>query len=282
MSDFINQYLNEVKTNSVIIVDLSKCKFKWHEVSNTEPPMNNNDYMALKANIQTVGQNKPVVLFNDLVIDGRHRQKICIELNMPLKIVKLERHYTIPQLREIVRSIHMGRNKTSIQMQIQAYRYKKVVSNVTWEESAGKYGVKVITIKRINTLYNLLYLNGFDGDFERVVETLFSGMNLLPNSFNWINKATSSISSAITQFKEYLSFQELKQKELDEIDSTEKQIIVDVDTGEVIKQDIKKEENPLIKIVKVQEENKKLKTLLSEKDSKIKELEDRLKRFSDV
>ena len=276
MNKFMSDFLNETKTNSVEVVDVSRYKFKWHEVSYTEPNMSENDYQALKANILAVGQNIPIIIFKEKVIDGRHRQKACIELNMSAKIIRLKKNYTTPQLREIVRSIHMGRNKTPIQLQIQAYKYKRTVANVTWEKASEKYGVKTVTIKKINSLFNLLNINGHDVDFERVIETLFMGLNLLPSNFAWINTPTSSIASSIKQFKDYVAIQEMKAKEIKEVDSTEKQVIIDNETGEVLTQDIIKEENPLIEIVA--RKDSEIEKLKSENEA----LKEKLKKYESV
>ena len=41
------------------------------------PPMQHDGFLALKASIQRNGQQEPIVVWNDRIMDGRHRLKAC-------------------------------------------------------------------------------------------------------------------------------------------------------------------------------------------------------------
>ena len=46
------------------------------------PPMQHDGFLALKASIQRNGQQEPIVVWNDRIMDGRHRLKACQELGI--------------------------------------------------------------------------------------------------------------------------------------------------------------------------------------------------------
>jgi len=217
----IESILKEIRENEIKEVDVSKFKFKHSEFSKIEPMMNDSDYATLENDIKMRGRlNLPVVIVNGNILDGRNRQKACISLEIPMKTLYLKGTYTKDVLSEYVRSIHMNRNKKQSQMQIQAYRYKKTTIGVTWDDAAQKYGVKVLAVKRINSLYNELAKHGLEQDFERVEHAMFMGLTLLPSTFEWLSKSTGSAFSAIKQLKEYME-QEEQKVEHNYVDTTE-------------------------------------------------------------
>jgi len=210
----IESILREVRENEIKEVDVSKFKFKHSEFSKIEPMMSDSDYATLENDVKMRGRlNLPVVIISNMILDGRNRQKACISLKIPMKTLYLKGTYTKDVLSEYVRSIQS-------QMQIQAYRYKKTTIGIRWEDAAQKYGVKVLSIKRINSLYNELAKHGLEQDFEKVEHAMFMGLTLLPSTFEWLSKSTGSAFSAIKQLKEYMDFQE-EVVELGYIDTTE-------------------------------------------------------------
>jgi hypothetical protein len=226
----LDSILKEIKENEVTEIDVSKYKFKHSVHSNIEPMMSNSDYEALINDIKLRGcLNQPVIIVNNAILDGRNRQKACIELNIPMKALYLKNAYTREVLNEYVRSIHMHRNKKQSQLLIQAYRFKKTVANVTWAEAAQKYGVTERSVQRINSLYNELAKHGLQDDFEKIENAFFMGLTLLPSSYEWLSKPTGSASSAIKQLREYMDNYE-QAKEEDFVDTTE----IDPVTGETL------------------------------------------------
>lgn len=53
---------------------------KIHPLAELIPPMGDEDYAALRGSIREKGQQLPIILFEDQILDGRHRQKVCDEL----------------------------------------------------------------------------------------------------------------------------------------------------------------------------------------------------------
>jgi cell division protein FtsB len=272
-------------------IDITKVKFQHHEASEVEPLMNESDFNALLEDVRLTGLiHSPVILYHNKIIDGRHRQKIAIKLNLSLPVIKLTGEYSKNGLKEYVRSVHMNRNKSRVQKEIQAFKYKKTVAGVTYESAAIRYGVKERSIKHITTLYNLLEKHGYEKDFEEVVMKLEMGMTLLPKDFEWLSKSTSSFSSSIKQFKEFIERVE-DEKSKDSFDPTEYEKVVNKETGEVIIKEIKKDDNVfqvnsidleaiLQELKELRKEVKQLKEenrLLREENKKLKEENNRLK-----
>jgi len=229
----IDSILNELRENEIIEIDVSRFKLKHSEFSQIEPMMNESDYSMLENDIGLRGcLNLPVIIVNNMILDGRNRQKACIKLEIPMKVLYLKGSYTKDVLFEYVRSIHMNRNKKQSQLQIQAYRYKKTTIGVQWEDAAKKFGVNTLAIKRINSLYNELAKHGLEQDFEKIEHAMFMGLTLLPSTFEWLSKSTGSAFSAIKQLREYMDVESNK-PEHSNIDTTE----FDPVTGEALVKD---------------------------------------------
>jgi N6-adenosine-specific RNA methylase IME4 len=54
------------------------------------PPMAHDEFQALKASIQRNGQTTPILVFNNKVVDGRHRLQACAELGIEPRVQKLD------------------------------------------------------------------------------------------------------------------------------------------------------------------------------------------------
>lgn len=57
-----------------------------HPDANTVRMMDENEYAALRADIQKNGQLVPVTICQGKLLDGRNRQRACIELGIPLRV----------------------------------------------------------------------------------------------------------------------------------------------------------------------------------------------------
>ncbi len=57
-----------------------------HAAANLLPPMSDQEYQQFKADIAANGQREPAVVFQGVLIDGRHRQRACQELGLPLLV----------------------------------------------------------------------------------------------------------------------------------------------------------------------------------------------------
>lgn len=56
-----------------------------HPLAELIPPMGDEDYASLRDSIRDKGQELPIILFEDQILDGRHRQRVCDELSIQPK-----------------------------------------------------------------------------------------------------------------------------------------------------------------------------------------------------
>ena len=56
--------------------------YQPHEIANIWPTMSDDDYHRLKASVAEEGLLEPIWLYEDQVLDGRHRQRACVDLNI--------------------------------------------------------------------------------------------------------------------------------------------------------------------------------------------------------
>jgi hypothetical protein len=94
-------------------------KYPVHPIAACLPRLTPAAYAALKADIQARGQLVPAVLYEDQILDGRHRVEICLELGITPKFVDATGD---PFL--LVQSLNLHRRHLSAE-QIAAF-YKRV------------------------------------------------------------------------------------------------------------------------------------------------------------
>ena len=263
---------DEISNTKIEYYDLNLRKFKHSTYSKIEPNMDDSDYQSLVEDIKMNGRvHTPVIIYNNEVLDGRTRQRAAIELDIKLPVKKLDGKYNTSILSEFVRSIHMNRNKSKTQKEIQAFRYKQTVANIEWPDAATKYGVKERSVQRINTLYNRLKDAGLESDFDKIVNHFEYNLMAKPGEFSWINKATGTFSGALNQLKTYIELQEDSGKKGD-LDLTE----INPETGEYLDKmeniHLKAIQNNLTleeKLEQVIKENQELKEKISELENSI-------------
>lgn len=61
-----------------------------HPLSRAFPSMNDADFQALKDDISNNGQREPVIIFEDMVLDGWHRYRACSELGIKFTQFKFD------------------------------------------------------------------------------------------------------------------------------------------------------------------------------------------------
>ena len=65
-------------------------KYEIHPAATIFPMMTEEEYQGLKNDIAENGQREPVVVWNDLLIDGRNRMQACIELDREPRVAELD------------------------------------------------------------------------------------------------------------------------------------------------------------------------------------------------
>lgn len=67
-----------------------EAEIKLHPVCEIFPPMSDEEFHQLKADIAENGQRESIVYWNQMLVDGRHRLRACKELNIEPMEVELE------------------------------------------------------------------------------------------------------------------------------------------------------------------------------------------------
>lgn len=129
-----------------------------HPEANATPRMTNEQYIALKIDIERNGLIEPIVLYRGRIIDGRHRFWILKELGIEnVSVVSIPNNSTLADIRTLVKSKETHRHQTPTQLSIFAYR--QMISNnleakskdkiMTQSDAAKEYGVAVRQISRV-------------------------------------------------------------------------------------------------------------------------------------
>jgi len=61
---------------------------EFHDVASVFPPMCEQEYRALKADIAQNGLKQPVIVHEGRIVDGRHRYRACVELGIEPPVVE--------------------------------------------------------------------------------------------------------------------------------------------------------------------------------------------------
>jgi ParB-like chromosome segregation protein Spo0J len=65
-------------------------QYEIHPLAELFPPMPDDQYQALKADIAENGQHEDIMFWRDQVIDGRHRLRACLELSIQPDTAELD------------------------------------------------------------------------------------------------------------------------------------------------------------------------------------------------
>ena len=128
-----------------------------HQEANATPVMTQEQYVALKIDIENNGQIDPVILYRGKIIDGRHRLKIAKELgHIQILTVSIPNNSTIADIKSIVKSKETHRHQTPTQLAIYAMKHlqkhnediRNKDKQMTQLDAANEFGVVVKQIGR--------------------------------------------------------------------------------------------------------------------------------------
>lgn len=88
-------------------------RYSIHPLARAVPPMTEEEFAALKADIASQGQLEPAWVYESAILDGIHRQKACAELGLPLKT----REYTGTAPAAFVIAMNVKRRHLSVGQQ---------------------------------------------------------------------------------------------------------------------------------------------------------------------
>ena len=63
--------------------------YQQHPLSCAFPAMSTSEYEELCISIEQIGLQNPIVIFDDMIIDGWHRYRSCLDTGTAIKIVIL-------------------------------------------------------------------------------------------------------------------------------------------------------------------------------------------------
>lgn len=115
-----------------------KTRIEIHPAAKMMPPMSDDEYESLKADIKTCGLKMPVMLHEGKIIDGIHRRLACEELGITLRTVKAELNGQTPG--EFVWSMNGPRRHltTSQRSMIAANMKEQFEAEAAARKKAGK------------------------------------------------------------------------------------------------------------------------------------------------
>lgn len=104
------------------------------------PPLSDEEFSQLKENILKDGCIDPIVLWDDTIIDGHNRFKICSENNVPFKTVQMEFHNRDEAINWIIRNQFGRRNISLYERARLALRLKPLIAEKAKEKKIESGG----------------------------------------------------------------------------------------------------------------------------------------------
>jgi ParB-like chromosome segregation protein Spo0J len=83
----------EIQPEDMVTEHLEMPKFTVDpEFEGLIPPLTNDEYLTLKESIKVDGCHDPLIIWKgqNIILDGHHRHKICLELGLPFEITEIE------------------------------------------------------------------------------------------------------------------------------------------------------------------------------------------------
>ena len=107
--------------------------YELHELCEIIPSMDDSEYLALVADIRDNGLINPIIIFEGKILDGRHRYKACVELDLEPSFVE----YTGNKPSSFVRSVNLERRH------FEKSQRSMIISLLqNWDNSHPAYRVK--------------------------------------------------------------------------------------------------------------------------------------------
>jgi len=161
-----------------------------HKLAEAHPAMLEENYKALRLDIEQKGQLEPVIRYRSKIVDGRHRLQALKDLGIEvIKCNDLPRNISLDEVKDIVISSEIRRHETPTQLAVKAYYYSKEHKGFTQKKAAEKFGVD---LKRVSELSSIVKAGR-----EDIVRMLGSGKSVVIEN----NYATSSIQMLYRQVK---------------------------------------------------------------------------------
>lgn len=124
-----------------------------HELAGMHPKMSEEDYIALKLSIESVGQREPIMLYKGKLVDGRNRLRACKELEIDILVCDLSSNAKIEDIKDIIMATEARRHESKTQKAINAFNYS-VKQKCSKNIASKMFGVSEQLIKYVVFINN--------------------------------------------------------------------------------------------------------------------------------
>lgn len=110
------------------------------EFQNLIAPLSDDEFAHLKQNILSDGCREPIVIWNDTIVDGHNRYKICTDNNIPFQTVSMKFADRSEAMVWMLKNQLGRRNLTDFQRNEVALKYEQVIAEKMKERQATSTG----------------------------------------------------------------------------------------------------------------------------------------------
>ncbi len=148
-------------TDKIYVVNTED--IEHHRLASEHRVMNQQEFEALKLDIETNGQLVPVILYKNKLVDGRHRQKALLDLGIKdMKAILLPGNISLEDVRSKVMGTEIRRSDNIMQKSIRAYKWIIEKDKRTQQEAAVKFGINQSYISQAKKLFEMLGKDTFE------------------------------------------------------------------------------------------------------------------------
>jgi len=162
-----------------------------HKIAKMHPLYTDEQFIALKLDIDKRGQKVPIILYRGKVVDGRHRLRAIKELGLQTIIcTELSSRMTLEQVIKEVNTTEIRRHQSPTQLAIKANKlYERSNKELTLEQAVKQSQATNTNTKRVRQLIKM--------GRRDLVDMLERGM-LVDTSLESFSTPTDSLAAVIT------------------------------------------------------------------------------------
>lgn len=121
------------------------------EFQNLIAPLSDDEFAHLKQNILSDGCREPIVIWNDTIVDGHNRYKICNENNIPFQTVSMKFADRSEAMVWMLKNQLGRRNLTDFQRNEVALKYEKVIAEKMKEKQSQNGRNQISNLRHIGS-----------------------------------------------------------------------------------------------------------------------------------
>jgi len=143
-------------------------QFKVNTLANLVPMASPAEQAVLTASIKEQGQREPIVLWRGEIVDGRCRQKACIDLGIPILYKEIDSENSKEDVGILVKALNTRRNLTHTQKVMVASK-ESMRSDSSVKKQAKAWGVSEVLVKNARWIWNI---------YPDIAQELFDGKGI--------------------------------------------------------------------------------------------------------